>query len=92
LGSATITYPCHPSRGEQFPVLKTRRVGGVDTLILRGTSGGTFGVPLAWTDRAEPSPWEAIGKDPPLFSAQSLSSLVGLLDSLSSQDDTEGQS
>ncbi|MBN2560483.1 MAG: hypothetical protein JXQ75_06100 [Phycisphaerae bacterium] len=92
LGSATITHPYHPLRGESFPVLKTRRVGGVDTLILRGTSGGTLAVPLAWTDWGELSPWEAIGRDPPLFSAQSLDLLVELLGSLSSRDDGEGQS
>ena len=69
-----------------------RRIGGVDTLILRGTSGGTFAVPLAWTDRAEPDPWQIIGKNPPLFSAPSLASLVELLDLLSPQDEGEGES
>jgi len=55
LGWTQITHPFHPFRGQQFLILKTRRVSGIDTLILRGSTSGTFGVPLAWTDRALPS-------------------------------------
>ena len=91
MGSATIAYPHHPRVGQQFPILKTRRVGGVETLILR-TVDGTYTVPLAWTDRAEPSPWEALGKDPPIFSAPSLWALVELLDALSPHDAKESES
>jgi hypothetical protein len=91
LGSAAITHPYHPLRGQQFPLLKIRRIGGVETVILRGTSGGTFAVPLAWTDRAEPNPWQTIGSNPPLFSAQSLASLVELIDLLSARDDNGGK-
>jgi hypothetical protein len=71
-------------------MLKIRRIGGVETIIFRGPDG-TFAVPLAWTDRAEPNPWQTIGRNPPLFSAQSLASLVELLGLLSARDDTEGQ-
>ena len=46
-------HPYHPLRGQQFPVLKMRRVSGVDTLILRGAGGETFAVPLAWTDAVD---------------------------------------
>jgi len=56
LGWAEITHPFHPFRGQPFLILKTRRVSGRDTLILRGSLTGTFGVPLAWTDCALPSP------------------------------------
>jgi hypothetical protein len=90
LGSAAITHPYHPLRGQQFPLLKIRRIGGVETVILRGTDG-TFAVPLAWTDRAEPNPWQTIGRNPPLFSAQSLASLVELLGLLSARDDNGGK-
>jgi len=69
-----------------------RRIGGIETLILGGTSGGTFAVPLAWTDRAEPSPWRTLGIDPPLLSAPSLASLVELMDLLSARDDDGGKS
>ena len=89
LGSATIKHPYHPLRGKAFPILKTRRVGGVDTLILRGTACGTFAVPLAWTDRAEPSAWELLEREPPIFSAPFLWALVEQVDSLSTQDAKE---
>jgi len=79
-------------RGKAFPILKTRRVGGINTLSLRGTAGGTFAVPLAWTDQAEPSPWELLEKDAPIFSAPFLWRLVELVDSLSRQDAKEGES
>jgi hypothetical protein len=58
LGWTQIIHPFHPFRGQQFLILKTRRVSGVDTLILRGSTSGTFGVPRAWTDRAWPPPPE----------------------------------
>ncbi len=67
-------------------------MNGVDTLILRGTSGGTFAVPLAWTDQAEPSLWEVLEKDPPIFHAPFLWTLVELLGSLSTQDAKKGES
>jgi hypothetical protein len=35
LGWAEIRHPFHPLRGQRFKVLKKRRIGGVDTLILR---------------------------------------------------------
>jgi len=37
--------------GKRFPVLKKRRVSGRDTLILKGSSLGTFAVPEEWTDK-----------------------------------------
>jgi hypothetical protein len=44
-------------------VLKTRRVGGEDVLILRRPTGGTFPVPAEWTDRANPTVTELLGRD-----------------------------
>ena len=90
MGSAAITHPYHPLRGQQFPLLKIRRIGGVETGMLLGTDG-TFAVPLAWTDRAEPNPWQMIGKNPPLFSAQALASLVELVALFSARDDNGGK-
>ena len=84
MGSAAIKHPFHPLRGQSFPILKTRRVGGVDTLTLRGTAGGTFAVPLSWTDQAEPTPWELLDREPPFFAAPFLWKLVELIDSLRS--------
>jgi hypothetical protein len=60
LGWAEITHPFHPLRGQRFAILKTRRVSGVETLSLRSEFGGPNSVPREWTDRAEPSPYEAL--------------------------------
>jgi len=56
LGSATITHPFNPYQGQRLEVLKTRRVSGVETLILRHPERGSFAVPQEWTDWGEPSP------------------------------------
>jgi Family of unknown function (DUF5372) len=61
LGWVEITHPFHPLKGQRFLVLKERRVGGVDTLVLRHAERGSFSVAKQWTDRATPSPYEALG-------------------------------
>lgn len=61
-------------------------------MILRASSGGSFVVPLAWTDRAEPSPWNALKKIPPSLDALHLWALVELLEVLMPQEETEDQS
>jgi hypothetical protein len=50
LGSAEVTHPFHPLRGQRFVVLKVRRVSGVETLSLRHVELGSFAVPREWTD------------------------------------------
>jgi hypothetical protein len=50
LGWTTITHPFHPLRSQRFEVLKTRRVAGVDTLILRHPDRGSYTVAQEWTD------------------------------------------
>jgi hypothetical protein len=50
LGWATITHPFHPLRSQRFEVLKTRRVAGTDTLILRHPDRGSYTVAQEWTD------------------------------------------
>src|SRR5258706_15725863 len=42
LGSAEVTHPFHPLRGQRFVVLKVRRVSGVETLSLRHPDLGSF--------------------------------------------------
>lgn len=79
-------------RGQLFTVLKVRKVGGVQTLSLRGSASEALAVPLQWTDRGEPSPWVALKKSPPCLHAPHLSALVVLLNSLSPQDERESQS
>jgi hypothetical protein len=55
LGWAEISHPFHPLRGQRFPVLKTRRVAGIDTLILGHMERGSFGIAREWTDWGAPS-------------------------------------
>ena len=54
MGSAEITHPFHPHRGQRFVVLKIRSISGVETLSLRQHEFGSFAVPREWTDWAPP--------------------------------------
>src|SRR5205823_9042933 len=42
LGWAEIRHAYHPLRGQQFRVLKQRRLAGIDTLILGECERGSF--------------------------------------------------
>src|SRR5260364_86354 len=50
LGWVEICHPFHPLKGQRFPVLKTRRVSGIDTLILAHSERGSFSLNREWTD------------------------------------------
>ena len=54
MGSAEITHPFHPLRGQRFSILKIRRVSGVPTLSMRHADLGSFAVPQEWTDWGAP--------------------------------------
>jgi hypothetical protein len=82
LGWAEICHPFHPLKGQRFLVLKERRVAGVDTLILRNSARGSFAVAKEWTDRATPSPYEALGITPGRLDIQCLLELIMLVDQL----------
>ena len=81
---AEITHPFHPLRGQQFLILKTRRVAGVETLILRGTAGGTFAVARDWTDRAQPHPCTGPGLPAAILDVPTLLALTDLLTQIAS--------
>jgi hypothetical protein len=85
LGWAEIRHPFHPLRGQSFPVLKTRRVAGIDTLILRGLEHGSFSVARAWTDWADPDPYSALGLPARRWDLDLLLDLANLLEHLSSR-------
>jgi len=89
LGWAEIRHPFHPLRGQSFPVLKTRRLAGVDTLILRGLERGTFSVAREWTDWADPDPYSALGLPPRRWDLDLLLDLANLLEQLSSKSSRE---
>ncbi len=67
LGSAEITHPFHPLRGQRFAVLKIRKISGAERLSLRHAEMGSFAVRRDWTDWAPPgSLSEAANNNPPL--------------------------
>ena len=66
-------------------MLKTRRLAGVDTLILRGLEHGSFSVAREWTDWADPDPYSALGLPPRRLDLDLLLDLANLLEHLSSQ-------
>jgi hypothetical protein len=82
LGWAEIRHPYHPLLGQRFPVLKERRLAGVDTLILRGSERGTFSLAREWTDWADPSAYDSLGIPPHRFTVNLLLELVALLEQL----------
>ena len=82
LGWAEIVHPFHPLRGRRFEVLKKRRIAGVDALILRELERGTLSIPRAWTDWADPSPYDSLTQPPQRFAAEYLFELVALLEAL----------
>lgn len=83
LGWTTITHPFHPFRNQKFKVLKLRKVGSEDTIILQGSYRGTFAVPLEWTDRALPSGGDDAQVAISLLSIHCLMKLADLVEQIS---------
>jgi hypothetical protein len=81
LGWAEVRHPFHPLKGQRFPVLKTRRVGGTETLILRESTRGSIAVRREWTDW-EPATAIAGVVAPHLLSFEPLLELAKLVDDL----------
>ena len=74
-----MRHPFHPLRGQRFPVLKTRRVGATETLILRESTQGSIAVRREWTD------WDPVtgcGLPAQPFAFESLIELAKLVDDL----------
>src|ERR1700756_608895 len=59
LGSAEITHPFHPFRGQRFVVLKIRMISGAERLSLRHAEMGSFAVRRDWTDWAPTGIWRS---------------------------------
>ena len=83
LGWATITHPFHPLRGQRFKVLSSKTFNERDILSLKTSIQGTgsLAIPRAWTDRADPSPVDALST---LLSLPHLLKLVDLVNTLAS--------
>jgi hypothetical protein len=90
LGWAEVRHPFHPLRGQRFQVLKTRRISGVDTLILREPARGSFTVAREWTDWADPpSVYESLDSPPRRLDANLLLELATLFEQLKSRPEKE---
>jgi Family of unknown function (DUF5372) len=85
LGSAEVTHPFHPLRGQRFVVLKLRRVAGVETLSLRHPDLGTFAMTREWTDWAAPDVQAAPCIEPIIVDASGLIALAEFVESISSR-------
>ena len=79
MGWAKVTHPFHPRRGQSYQILKERRVSGIETLILRDTSGGTFAIARDWTNLSDPSAQINSGLPPPILHFSSLLSLTDII-------------
>jgi hypothetical protein len=90
-GCAEITHPFHPLKGRTFTVLKTRSVAGVETLVLQGSSRGTFAVPRDWTDQADPCVPHSPDQQLPIFDARLLLALVELIRLSGHEKDVDNQ-
>jgi hypothetical protein len=90
-GCAEITHPFHPLKGKSFTILKTRSVAGVETLVLQGSSRGTFAVPREWTDQADPCAAHFLNQQLPLFDARQLLVLAELIRQSEHEKDVDSQ-
>ncbi len=79
MGSAEVTHPFHPLRGQRFVVLKIRVISGVEILSLRHTELGSFGMPRDWTDWAPPDAPASTSDGALIIDAYSLLALANLL-------------
>jgi hypothetical protein len=86
LGSAEVTHPFHPLRGQRFVVLKLRTVSGVETLSLRHADLGSFALPREWTDWGPPGFQPHAGEQRLLIDAVGLVRLAELIASLGASD------
>jgi hypothetical protein len=81
-GWIEITHPFHPLSRQQFPLLKSRTVSGVECVVLKGSPSGTFAVPKDWTSIRSSSHYEDAGVPPSILRLECLVELLTLLDSL----------
>jgi hypothetical protein len=78
-GSAEITHPYHPLHAKRFPILKSRRVRGIECLILKGSESGTFAVARDWTNHASPDAYLDAEAPRTILRLECLVSVVELL-------------
>jgi hypothetical protein len=72
-------------RGQSFPILKKKRVLGIDTLTLRTSPGVGVDIPREWTDHADPS----LSSPPRILDGECLVALADLLESIEERPEKE---
>lgn len=77
-----MTHPFHPLRGREFDVVDVRRTWGEWRVYVSDETGRLLRLPMAWTDWAEPDPFQlASGGRSPLH-VEDLGKLVQLVAAL----------
>ncbi|MCP4041700.1 MAG: hypothetical protein GY731_07045 [Gammaproteobacteria bacterium] len=90
MGWAVITHPFHPLHGQRFEVLKTRKVSGTETLVLRHSGSGSHAVAREWTDWAIPSACNLLNLPQSKLEVDALLDLAELLSHLNEPAPKEG--
>ncbi|MBK1646945.1 hypothetical protein CKO25_20455 [Thiocapsa imhoffii] len=85
LGWATITHPFHPLSGQRAEVLKIRRAGGLDTLIVRDAQHGSIAIARDWTDWSLGEPVSGAHGQDLQFSGEKLLELAEFIGGLSTR-------
>jgi hypothetical protein len=81
-GSATITHPFHPFRGQKIQILKSKCISGIETIIVKHKTRGSFAVPFDWTDLKEPEISNTPNASSPILSFAHLLDLVALVENI----------
>ncbi|MEZ6126443.1 MAG: DUF5372 family protein [Planctomycetaceae bacterium] len=76
-------HPFHPLFGQQFLLLKSRMVFGVECVILKGSPSGTFSVPRDWTSIRSGNDYEDADAPPTILRLECLIELTEFVDTLS---------
>lgn len=77
----TVTHPFHPWNGQRFQIL-SRNPNNQNILNVRTSTGKKTIIPLDWTDRADPSPYQILENLSPILSFPHLQQMVKLVASL----------
>ena len=85
LGWAKVIHPFHPRRGQSYQILKTRRVSGIKTLILKDTSAGTFAIAKDWTNLSDPSSQKTPDFTPIILHFDSLQGIADIIKEIDKQ-------